>query len=329
MKILVVGLGSMGKRRIRLLLQFIQNTKKDDWLVSGVDNNRDRCSEAEDTFGIKTFQSIEDAVKTDKYDSVVISTSPISHSAIIEDCLNKDLNVFTEINLIADGYQRNIELSKEKNKVLFLSSTPMYRKEMEYIKQRTEDCSRLQYHYHIGQYLPEWHPWEDYRNFFVANKKTNGCREILAIELPWLIDTFGDVVECRSLHSKNSDLDLDYDDSYAVLIRHDSGVFGVLNVDVVIPKAGREFEVWGENVYLEWKGTPDSLKEFDREEKRLLDVKLYENYDHVDGYNQFVVENAYYDEVVDYIRTIENESVPRYSFEKDLEILKLIDCIEE
>ena len=35
----------------------------------------------------------------------------------------------------------------------------------------------------LGQYLPDWHPWESYKSFFVSNKKTNGCRELFAIEL--------------------------------------------------------------------------------------------------------------------------------------------------
>ena len=44
----------------------------------------------------------------------------------------------------------------------------------------------VNYIYHIGQYLPDWHPWENYKNFFVGDKRTGGVREIFGIDLPWL-----------------------------------------------------------------------------------------------------------------------------------------------
>ncbi|MDE6927475.1 MAG: hypothetical protein K2P06_01985, partial [Muribaculaceae bacterium] len=66
------------------------------------------------------------------------------------------------------------------------------------------------YIYHVGQYLPEWHPWENYQDFFVGDKRTNGCREIMAIEFPWLIETFGEIREVSVLHDKMSHLNIDY-----------------------------------------------------------------------------------------------------------------------
>ncbi len=58
-------------------------------------------------------------------------------------------------------------------------------------------------------------------------------------------------------------------------------------------------------------------------------VKLYEAYEHDENYNKFVVEDAYYDELVNYIHVIEGSEAPRHTFEKDKEILSLIDEIEE
>ena len=42
--------------------------------------------------------------------------------------------MFTEINLIEDGYDENIKTAKEKGLRLFLSSTFLYRDEVAYIK---------------------------------------------------------------------------------------------------------------------------------------------------------------------------------------------------
>lgn len=332
MNILVIGLGSMGKRRIRLLKQYIANEviNADSWKIMGVDSNEGRCMESKELYGIETYLSLKEALNVESIDCAVIATSPHTHAGIIKECLKNKLHVFTEINLLSDGYEENIALSKDAEKVLFLSSTFMYRREMEYIKKAVKEESFTgMYRYHIGQYLPEWHPWESYKNFFVGRKDTNGCREIFAIELPWIVDTFGDIKAIHSVHRKVSELEIDYDDSYQVLIEHASGVMGNLSVDIVTPKAGRDLEIWSEGFHIVWKGTPDTLTRFCNDTKETEKVSLYEQVEHKDGYNQFVVENAYYDELVNFIHSVEQKEQPRYSFEKDGKILAWIDEIEK
>ena len=71
--------------------------------------------------------------KNNDCDAVFISTPPLTHSKIINDALNANLNVFTEINLVKDMYDENIELANKKDLTLFLSSTQLYRKEINYI----------------------------------------------------------------------------------------------------------------------------------------------------------------------------------------------------
>ena len=332
MNIVVIGLGSMGKRRIRLLKQYIENEVKDTnvWKIIGVDSNEERCAESAKLHGIETYHSLKAAIEAEEVDCAVISTSPHTHAGIIKECLQNKLHVFTEINLLSDGYEENIALAKEAGKVLFLSSTFMYRKEMEYIKKAVqEEAFKGLYRYHIGQYLPEWHPWESYKNFFVGRKDTNGCREIFAIELPWLVDVFGDIKAVHSIHRKVSELEIDYDDSYQVLIEHTSGVMGNLSVDVVTPKAGRDLEIWSEGFHIGWKGTPDTLTRFNNDTKNTENVSLYAQVERKEGYNQFIVENAYYDELVNFILSVEQRERPRHSFEKDGKILAWIDEIEK
>lgn len=168
MNILVAGLGSMGKRRIRLLKKMYQQ-----YHIYGVDLNAQRCA--------------------------FVCTSPLTHAGIIKTCLENDMNVFTELNLVSDDYVENINLAKQKNKLLFLSSTMIYRDEMKYLRERIDAKKCYSYTYHVGQYLPDWHPWENYKDFFVADKKTNACREILAIELPGIVKTFGEIEHIKYL----------------------------------------------------------------------------------------------------------------------------------
>lgn len=332
MKFAVIGLGSMGKRRIRLLKEYIdelQTYDRKEWNIYGIDSREDRCAEVQSQYDIKAGKDLDKALEENKFDAAFVCTSPLSHASIISKCLSVGLHVFTEINLVSDGYADNIRLANDRSRVLYLSSTPMHRREMKYIKKWVESKeSNLTYRYNVGQYLPEWHPWETYNDFFVGDKRTNGCRELFAIELPWLIDTFGKIVDYSSHHNRLTKLRYEYDDSYQVIIKHSSGVQGVLMVDVVTPKAGRRMELLGENSYLIWEGTPDSLCEMDSETKNLKKVDLYEKYEQLNGYENFVVEDAYLDEIKDYISCVKDGRTPDYTFEKDLKVLKLIDGIE-
>lgn len=324
MKVIVIGLGSMGKRRIRLLKEH------NDIEVFGIDTNPDRCKEVADKYGVKSFPTIDEACKTEKIESAFVSTSPLSHANIINDCLQNNLNVFTEINLVQDRYDENIKLAKQKGLVLFLSSTFLYRKENQAIIDKVQhSIGRLNYIYHVGQYLPDWHPWESYNNYFIGNPKTNGCREIMAIDLPWIVTAFGYISSVKVLKGKNTSLNINYNDNYLIMFEHESGAKGVFAVDVVSRKAVRRLEVFGENLYLSWDGTPDSLKQYDIDAKEEKNIKIDNASEHQNGYAAFVTENPYREEINAFLTQIKNKDyVPSWNFEKDKKVLDVIDKIE-
>lgn len=324
MKIIVIGLGSMGKRRIRLLSEY------NDIELFGIDSQESRCQEVVEKFDIKCYASIAEAVKGEQPDAAVISTSPLSHADIIKECLQNCLHVFTEINLVSDGYAENMAMAKEKGKVLFLSSTFLYRKETQTIIEKVQKVKcPLNYIYHVGQYLPDWHPWESYKNFFLGDKRTNGCREILAIDLPWIVTAFGPVKSVYAVKSKNTELDIDYADNYLVTIKHENGNKGVFAADVVARKPYRHIDVYGEELQLSWNGTADSLNEYNIAEKKEENISFTDASEHVEGYASFITENPYREELKAFIRQIEDKNfIPPWDFEKDLSVLNVIDQIE-
>lgn len=324
MNILIVGLGSMGKRRARLLKGIDPSVQ-----LWGVDNTEFRRAEAAG-LGITAYSSIKEACEDQQFDAALVCTAPLTHHIIIRQLLNAGLPVFTELNLVSDGYQELIELAKEKNLPLFLSSTMLYRRETQYIRQQLVPLAgKVNYIYHIGQYLPDWHPWENYRNFFVGNRRTGGVREIFGIELPWLLDAFGPVKSWHVEKDKISDLEIDYEDSVFVSLRHENGAKGILAVDVVSPKAVRNFEAFGEGVHLFWEGNPKALYRYDADKKDKVPVDTYASFEHDPRYSDNIVENAYVDELTNFLGVLRGTEQPRYSFEKDLEAIRLMDAIEE
>lgn len=324
MKIGVVGLGSMGKRRLRLLTEFFPEIT-----LVGVDSRKDRQEEVNDLFKIPTYNSLQEAVREAQIQAVCICTSPISHESIILEALNINLHVFTEINLLNHYYEEAMQLAKEKNLHLYLSSTFLHRREIKLFEKAVKEDQKVTYRYHVGQYLPDWHPWESYKDFFVANKKTNGCREIFAIELPWISKVFGKIESFELKKQKISSLEIDYPDNYALVVKHDSGIVGTLNVNILSRIAKRDLDIIGEETQISWDGSPDGLYQWDEAAKEMVKKDLYTGYMDNQSYSKTIIEDAYLEEIKEYVALLKGEiTTTLYSFKKDQAIIELINQFE-
>jgi predicted dehydrogenase len=85
---------------------------------------------------------------------------------------------------------------------------------------------------HFGEYLPAWHPWEDYRSGYAARLDLGGgvlltqCHSI--DYLPWLV---ADVDAVWGSLAKLSDLDIDVEDTAEIGLRFEGGALGSLHLD--------------------------------------------------------------------------------------------------
>ena len=325
MNIVVIGLGSMGRRRIRLIQGIDVDVN-----VFGIDNCFNRCEQVEQEFGINCFNSITESLSAKEINSVFICTPPITHSAIILECLHNKLHVFTEINLLADKYDEIIKLANKNQCKLFLSSTMLYRKEIQkIIHSIPQTRTAIRYHYHVGQYLPDWHPWESYKDFFAGDKQTNGCREIFAIELPWMIEAFGKIIKINVFKDKVSDLEIDYPDTFLLMAEHESGVKGTFAVDVISRKPVRNLEIYSPTMHLFWDGTPRGLSTYDVKTKKLNVLNLYKNVIENSDYADYIIEDAYIAEIETFFNILNGDhSGEKYTINNDMYTLGLIDDIE-
>lgn len=321
MTILIVGLGSMGKRRARLAAGLGHK-------IIGVDSAVSRQQEAS-ALGITPYGSINAALQANTCDAAFVCTAPLSHSVLIDELLDNNLPVFTELNLVDDGYQQLMEKAEKKKLTLFLSNTMLYRSEIGFIREQLAAFTKpVNYVYHIGQYLPDWHPWENYKDFFVGDARSGGVREIFGIELPWLVTCFGAARPVCVQADNISALDLPYADSVFVTLRHENGAKGIIAVDVVSPKPVRNFEVFGEGLHLFWEGNPDSLYQYDLVSKQKKQVQVYQNYTHDTCYSDNVVENAYLEEILNFFQILEGKGTPHWDFARDQQVIALMDQIE-
>ena len=322
MKVVVIGLGSMGRRRIRLM-----QAMPDGFEIVGVNRSAERRAQVEKELGIRTFATLAEAIEAAKPQAAFVCTAPAGHGPTVLECIDAGLDVFMEINLIGPWYAEAAAKAKAKGVKLFISSTPVYRREMRYVAD-TVRGEPVNYLYHCGQYLPDWHPWEDYHNFFAAKKETNGCREILCVELPWIEKAFGKIESVLVMSGRLTSLDIDFPDHYMMSIRHAGGSKGLYCQDIVSRKGLRRLEVFSEKHHIFWEGTPDSLSAYDVEAKELRPVRLYDDVVQDGRYNANIIENAYADEIRAFFDYVQRDVVPPYTFDEDAHTLAVVDAIE-
>lgn len=321
MKALIVGYGSMGRRRIRNLRQINQTIK-----ISCLEKKTERQIEAKKD-GIEVIRDLDKCIDIDM---AFICSPPPTHCELAKKMIGRGIkNVFLEINMSADGYNELLEEAKRNNAKIFMSSTQLYRRQIRYICDEIRKYGKpVSYNYHVGQYLPDWHPWENYKNFFVGDKETNGVREIFAAQLPWIIQAFGKIDTVTSNRTRLSDLDISYSDCIIASIRHDNRNIGVFSADVVSRVPINRIEIIGEGIYISWGGHNNDLLVYDIENREKKYVKLYEDDQHIDGYADNINENQYVDEVRAFLSTVENDETPIYSLYDDRNVLSIIDKIE-
>ena len=100
--------------------------------------------------------------------------------------------------------------------------------------------------YQVGQYLPDWHPWENIEDYYVGNRETGGAREIVPFELTWINDIFGMPTPLASVRTKLTKINVDIDDIYHCLLKYPDQVLANITIEVISrPKATREMRILG------------------------------------------------------------------------------------
>lgn len=319
--VLLVGYGSMGRRRIRLLKDLMPEVK-----VICVDNNSERQIQAGQD-GYIPVSSLEKGIGFSP-EAAFVCTSPGQHADMILKLLEAGINVFTELNLTSDRYDLIAETAAKNHVAVFVSSTLIYKRQMEMFKQMvSEQMLPLTYIYHVGQYLPDWHPWESYKDFFVGRKETNGLREILAIQLPWIVDVFGKVTDIKVSCQNCTELEISFPDTVVLNITHENGHIGSFVADITSRKAVTRLELIGEDIHVFWDGHNDDLYSLNIQTKELDAIKVYESEEHVDGYSDNIAEEPYRDEIRAFFDAIDGKKV-RYALCDDAYVLGIIDEIE-
>lgn len=323
MKALQIGLGSMGKRRIRNL-KAIGITD-----ITGFDRREDRRTEAESKYQIRTTAELTDTILS-KHDIYIISTPPDRHLDYMQIAVKKGKPAFVEASVIRDGLEQLSLAAQESGTLIAPSCTFRFHSGVKTIKKIVlsgkygKVCNFI---YVMGQYLPDWHPWENIKEFYVSRRETSASREMVPFELTWILDITGYPEETFAFYGKTHDLGVDIDDTYNVNLKF-NGFLGTIVVDVVSRFATRSLIMNLERAQIRWNWEEKTIKLYDADKKEWDYYRESEGRAEAD-YNRNIVEEMYIDEMRAFVDAVKGTVPFPNSLNEDIKILTLLEKAEQ
>lgn len=319
MRFLVIGLGSMGKRRIKCLWEMgIRD-------ISVFDVREDRRDFlAEEYPDIRVWDESEAAFKNMQTgDSVFVSTPPDQQDEYILHSIWSELNVFVEAGLPERRSSDIISIRNKKGVVAVPSISRLFHPKvlMLFEVMRNLNIGKvLAFTHHCGQYLPSWHPNEDISSFYVGNKLTGACREMVAFELAWLSKLIGqDVNTVMCMNKRTGLLDVPIDDIYQVVFELDGGCLGNMLIDVLSRNRINQTTLVCENGTLSWSFDDNDILSYGKSGGlQIIDID-----DDMDP------DRMYLGETIAFVKAIHMDGEYPYTFEEDARIMEALSAAEK
>jgi predicted dehydrogenase len=236
----VVGQGSMGRRRLESLRALG---------VEAAALTRDGSA-----------GSLSSREEADDWgaDAVVVCSPTGRHLEDVRWALEGGRHVFVEKPLAAslDGVDELVELAEGSGLRLAVGYNLRFHPGLETIRAAIESGSigrLLSARLEVGQFLPDWHPDEDYRESYVAQARLGGGALLtLSHELDLAIWIGGHAQVGGGIAKRVSTLELDVDDVAEVLLQHDSGAVTSVHVDLLDRAYNRRSRWVGSDATLVW-----------------------------------------------------------------------------
>lgn len=258
MKFLIAGLGSIGRRHLRNLLALGQRdivlyrthraTLPDDELAGFPVETDLEAALAHQPDGVivsnPTALHLEVAIPAALAGCHVLLEKPVSHTLDGLDLLQAALHEGGVRALV--GFQFRYHPALRKAKELLRAGAI---------------GAPVSVRAHWGEYLPNWHPWEDYRKSYSARADLGGGVALtLCHPLDYLRFLLGDVAALWAFSANQGGLELDgVEDTVEIGLRFVSGVLGSVHLDYVQQPPEHTLTVVGTRGTLRWENTSGAL----------------------------------------------------------------------
>lgn len=250
-KILVAGLGSIGRRHFRNLIALGET----DLVLL---HTRKSTLPDDDLAGYPVETEIHAALQKHKPDAVVVANPTALHLDIAIPAAEAGCHILLEkpVSHSLDGLDILQKAAKKSGSRILVGFQfryhPTLGKARELIQSGTLGQA-LTVHAHWGEYLPNWHPWEDYRQSYAARADLGGgVIGTLTHPLDYLRYLMGEIDALWSFNGHVSSLELDVEDVAEIGLKFASGAIGGVHLNYIQRPPLHRLEFVGTKGTLRW-----------------------------------------------------------------------------
>jgi predicted dehydrogenase len=333
MKYLIAGLGSIGRRHMRNLIAL---GEKDIVLF----RTRKATMPDDELAGFPVETNFQEALKKHKPDAVIVGNPTSMHLDIAIPAAEAGCAILLE-KPISNSTERLDQLEsavqKSGSKVLVAFQFRFHPGLMR-VKQLISDGEIgrvISAHVHFGEYLPAWHPWEDYRQGYAARADMGGGVVLTQCHsldyLPWLV---GKVDSAWGFTAKLSDLEVDVEDTAEIGLRFESGALGNLHLDFNQQPPAHRFEIIGTKGSLKWDLSDGATRIYRASAESLatstgMGIKSggeWEAYLLPENWERNVM---FLEQMKHFVSIVRGETEPTCTLDDGVRVMKLISAVHE
>lgn len=246
----VIGCGSIGRRHIANL----RRLGVSDMIACDMAAER-RAAAAQG--GLPVADSLE-ALWRYRPQVCLIATPTSSHLPLALAAAERGCHLFIEKPLAHEwpGVKRLIDVVEGKNLTTLVGCNLRFHPGLRRVRRLLAEQAIgpvIAVRAEVGQYLPDWHPAEDYRKNYSARQALGGGIILDAIhEIDYVRWLLGEVEEAVCFAGKLSGLEIDTEDMAAILLRFACGAIGEVHLDYIQRAYSRTCHIIGEDGTIRW-----------------------------------------------------------------------------
>ncbi len=317
-RILIVGLGSIGKRHLRLARGLFP---KADIRVL-----RHQAGGTVPDASNGSFSHLHEAIDYAPQIAIIASPAPF-HIATAQALAELGVNLLIEkpLSVSLDGVAKLLLTCKRHCTVLMIGYNLRFLPSLQIFRNMLGEGvvgKVLSVRCEIGQYLPSWRSSADYRQGVSARQELGGGALLeLSHELDYLQWIFGEVEWVKASLSRQSDLEINVEDTAHLIVGFASKVkngqlIGTINLDFIRHDTTRLCTVIGEKGSLRWNGLTGVVEMFEAGAKEWRELFRY----------QHQSDDSYLAEWRNFIDCVREHKLPMVTGEDGLRVLHLIEA---
>ena len=256
-------------------------------------------------------------------DFMIVSNPSNLHLEYLLKAIDHNIDALIE-KPVANAYNKIKEaekrLKERKNRIYVgynLRFNPIVKKVKEIIDARVYG-NVLKANLYVGEYLPFWHPYEDYRKRYAARDDLGGgSLRTFSHEIDLGQYWFGNYDKIFAKVSKISDLEIDVDDNTDIFAEMKKGMILKISMDYLNPLGERKGELFFEDGLLKYDFLKREIEFTDYANNESKTVLKSENYDY----------NAQYKSQMEKFMNRSDEEI--CTLEEGINVMKLINKCEE